>query len=66
MTIDGATNTEVFEAYVREILVSTLRPGDIVVMDNLGAHKNEATLALIQAQELKLVSCRPTPPISTP
>ena len=49
MTIDGATNTEVFQAYVREILVPTLRPGDIVVLDNLGAHKNEATLALITA-----------------
>lgn len=49
MTIDGATNTEVFQAYVREILMPTLRAGDIVVMDNLGAHKNEATLALITA-----------------
>ena len=49
MTIDGATNTEVFQAYVREILVPTLRAGDIVVLDNLGAHKNEATLALITA-----------------
>ncbi len=33
MTIDGATNTEVFQAYIREILVPVLRPGDIVVMD---------------------------------
>ena len=49
MTIDGAANTEVFQAYVREILVPTLRAGDLVVMDNLGAHKNEATLALITA-----------------
>jgi len=47
MTIKGATNTEVFHAYVREILVPTLQPGDIVVMDNLGAHKNERTLELI-------------------
>jgi transposase len=47
MTIEGATNTEVFHAYVREILVPTLQPGDIVVMDNLGAHKNERTLELI-------------------
>ena len=47
MTIEGATNTEVFHAYVREILVPALRPGDIVVMDNLGAHKNERTLSLI-------------------
>ena len=49
MTIEGATNTEVFQAYVRESLVPTLRSGDIVVLDNLGAHKNEATLALISA-----------------
>ena len=48
MTIEGATNTEVFHAYVREILVPALRSGDIVVMDNLGAHKNESTLALIE------------------
>ena len=48
MTIEGATNTEVFQAYVREVLVPSLRPGDIVVMDNLGAHKNELTLALIE------------------
>ncbi len=47
MTIEGATNTEVFKAYVREILVPTLRTGDIVVMDNLGAHKNALTLELI-------------------
>jgi transposase len=49
MTIEGATNTEVFQAYVREILAPSLRPHDIVVMDNLGAHKNAATMALIEA-----------------
>jgi hypothetical protein len=43
MTVDGATNTDVFQAYVREILVPTLRAGDIVVRDNLGARKNEGT-----------------------
>ena len=48
MTIEGATNTEVFLAYVREVLVPALRPGDIVVMDNLGAHKNEPTLRRIR------------------
>ena len=48
MTIEGATNTEVFYAYVREVLVPSLRRGDIVVMDNLGAHKNERTIALIE------------------
>jgi transposase len=47
LTIEGATDTEVFQAYVREVLVPALRTGDIVVMDNLGAHKNDGTLALI-------------------
>ena len=51
MTIEGATNTEVFQAYVRQVLVPSLRPGDIVVMDNLGAHKNERTIALIEAAD---------------
>lgn len=48
MPIEGATNTEAFHSYVREVLVPSLRPGDIVVMDNLGAHKNERTLDLIK------------------
>ena len=48
MTIEGATNTEVCRAYVREVLVPSLRPGDIVVMDNLGAHKNPDTISLIE------------------
>lgn len=48
MTIEGATNTEVFHAYVREVLAPSLRRGDIVIMDNLGAHKNERTIALIE------------------
>lgn len=48
MTIEGATDTAVFQAYVRAILVPTLRPGDIVVMDNLSPHKNEHTVKLIE------------------
>lgn len=49
MTIEGATDTAVFQAYVREILSPSLRPGDIVIMDNLSPHKNDQTLALIAA-----------------
>jgi transposase len=48
MTVEGAANTEVFQAYVLQILVPSLRPGDIVIMDNLRAHKNEDTLNLIR------------------
>ena len=48
LTIEGATDTEVFRTYVEKVLLPTLRPGDIVVMDNLTPHKNPQTLALIQ------------------
>lgn len=49
MTIPGATDTEVFRAYVREVLCPTLHPGDLVVMDNLAPHKSDPTLQLIEA-----------------
>jgi len=39
MTVDGATDGEVFHAFVEQVLCPTLCPGDIVVMDNLSAHK---------------------------
>jgi transposase len=48
MTIEGATDTEVFQSYVREVLCPTLRPGDVVVMDNLSPHKHDPTLSLIE------------------
>ena len=48
MTIEGATTADVFRAYVRHILVPTLRPGDIVILDNLSPHKNADTLTLIE------------------
>jgi transposase len=47
MAIAGPTDTEVFAAYVRRVLCPTLRPGDIVIMDNLGAHKSDPTIELI-------------------
>jgi transposase len=49
MTIEGATDTEVFRAYVAGVLCPTLRPGDLVVMDNLAPHKSAPTLELIAA-----------------
>ena len=48
MAIDSATDTEVFQTYVRQILCPTLRPGDVVIMDNLSPHKNPMTLSLIK------------------
>jgi transposase len=49
MTIEGATDADVFRVYVKDILCPKLRPGDVVIMDNLSAHKNAQTLALIAA-----------------
>lgn len=50
MTIEGPTDTEVFRAYVEQVLVPTLRAGDIVVLDNLSPHKSDRTLSLIEQQ----------------
>jgi len=47
MALEGTTDTETFRAYVREVLVPTLRGGEIVIMDNLSPHKSDQTLALI-------------------
>ncbi len=41
MTIDAPTDGDVFLAYVDQVLVPSLRPGDIVIMDNLSSHKLE-------------------------
>jgi transposase len=49
--IDGAA----FRTYVEKVLVPTLRPGDIVVMDNLGSHKGKAIRALIRTAGAKLL-----------
>ncbi len=48
MTIDAATDLDVFRAYVEQELVPTLNDGDIVVMDNLSAHKHADVVAAIQ------------------
>jgi len=55
MTIDGPTDTEVFHAYVREVLCPALRPGDIVVMDNLSPHKHPTILHLIAAAQASVL-----------
>jgi transposase len=49
MTIEAATDGDVFLAYLDQVLCPQLRPGDVVVMDNLGAHKVDGVRARIQA-----------------
>ena len=47
MAVEGATDTEVFRAYVERVLCPTVRAGDMLVMDNLSPHKSEPTLSLL-------------------
>ena len=47
LAFDGATDTATFETYVERCLVPTLRPGDIVILDNLGCHKTAEVARLI-------------------
>jgi transposase len=53
--LDGPINGESFLLYVEEVLVPTLEPGDIVVMDNLGSHKGKAIRQAIRAAGAKLL-----------
>jgi len=52
--IDGPINGASFRAYVEQVLVPTLNPGDVVVMDNLGSHKGRAVRSAIRAAGAKL------------
>ena len=50
---DGPIDTDTFRAYIEQVLVPTLRPGDVVVLDNLAAHKQpEVRVAIEQAGAL--------------
>ena len=64
--IDGPINGESFRAYVEQMLVPTLRPGDIVVMDNLGSHKAPAIRKAIRAAGARLVFLPPYSPDLNP
>ena len=66
MTLDGAVNRLAFEAFIEQVLAPTLRPTDIVVMDNLSSHKGPRTLELIQAAQAELVYLPPYSPDLNP
>ncbi len=52
--LDGPINGESFRTYVEKVLVPTLKPGDIVIMDNLGSHKGKAVRQAIRSAAAKL------------
>lgn len=66
MLIDGPINGEIFRAYVEQVLVPTLRPGDVVIMDNLGSHKGVAVRAAIEAAGSELRFLPPYSPDFNP
>jgi transposase len=53
--LDGPINAEAFKAYVEKVLMPTLKPGDLVIMDNLGSHKGKAVHRAIRAAGAKLI-----------
>ena len=55
LAVEGATDREVFEAYVEEVLAPSLRSGQIVVMDNLSAHKGHRVRELIEERGCELL-----------
>ena len=63
---DGPINSERFHAYVEQVLVPTLKLGDVVVLDNLGSHKGKAVRKAIRDVGPASSSCRNTLPTSTP
>jgi transposase len=62
MSVEGATDTAVFRAYVEQVLVPTLAAGDIVVMDNLSSHKVSGIREAIEAAGAALLYLPPYSP----
>src|SRR3954453_420438 len=64
--LDGPINRAAFEAYVEKVLVPELRPGDVVILDNLSSHKGPRVRALIEAAGAQLLYLPPYSPDFNP
>ena len=64
--LEGALDTEAFEWYVREQLAPTLRPGQVVVLDNLSVHQAASIRHAIEARHCPLLFLPPYSPDCTP
>jgi transposase len=66
LVFDGPINAQVFEAYVDQFLVPTLRSGDVVIMDNLSSHKGAKVRERIEAAGARLLYLPPYSPDFNP
>jgi len=66
MVLDGPINGVWFQAYVDQVLVPDLKPGDVVIMDNLGSHKGPRVRAAIEAAGAQLLYLPPYSPDFNP
>ncbi len=66
LAVVGGTTKEVFEAYVERVLAPALRPGQLVVVDNLAAHKGEDVRELVEARGCELLFLPPYSPDYSP
>jgi len=66
LVLDGPINGELFQAYVDQVLAPELRPGDVVVMDNLGSHKGAGIRSAIEAAGASLLYLPPYSPDFNP
>jgi len=64
--IDAATDSEIFTSFIEGVLVPALRPGRVIVMDNLAAHKIVAVRQAIERAECRLVFLPPYSPDFSP
>jgi transposase len=64
--VDGAVNGDVFQAFVQQVLVPQLQPGDVVIMDNLSSHKRARTRELIEAAGASVMFLPPYSPDLNP
>jgi transposase len=67
LAVEGSTTKVTFEAFLEHVLAPSLRPGRVVVMDNLSAHKGGRVKEIVEGRGCELSStCRPTRRASTP
>jgi transposase len=62
LAVEGATTATVLETYIKKVLAPSLRPGQLVVMDNLSAHKGAFGRKLIEERDCELVYLPPYSP----